>query len=94
MQNFRTLGALSPDPIANLWLRARQKSVILNLVFLKSINLNLKFKNKMNGSNPSPKRFLRFLIKLNLTAVHGEQRLQSLIGTDYLLVFFKILYAN
>ena len=64
------------------------------------MNLNLKFKNKMNGSNPSPKRFshflrfLRFLIKLNLTAVHGEQRLQSLIGTDYLLVFFKILYAN
>ena len=51
----------------------------------------------MNGSNPSPKRFLhflRFLIKLNLTAVHGEQRLQSLIGTDYLLVFFKILYGN
>ena len=33
----------------------------MNLVFFKSINLNLKIKNKMNGSKPTQKYAIYYL---------------------------------
>ena len=44
----------------------------LNSVFSKSMNLNLKIKNKMNGSNPGHNKIIEITVRLK-TSLTGYQ---------------------